>query len=363
MFNLSKFFKKKQDGFIIFDIPVFKITTPIHGGNFIDCCCSFNDFIIHFEFKYYDDMSNDLAFSKIFYKNVLVSHEIHNFSVLGFNSFRMTVFSYFYDTIENLKNMDLVNFNIVQPFFKKPMFDNIERLTVTTSLPYPFGVVYDVLFIQKEQLNNPYNFGRTKQNSPFQIISYNNNCFNSLFNDEQTYINEITSFNNIKYNLHGMISRNNYSLQKVYDQRKSSAFFNDNNSESLFYTIITCQSEHKLYSMGIRENLSLFKNNISMHVFWHVDFKNKSTKLNILVYDEQRYKIHTLIKTYNIDVLNMFNGDSLDENYYIDFFEETFKKLFILYYPSPKIIEMLEIDNFNGRLTEDQYCLFEMINI
>jgi len=62
-----------------------------------------------------------------------------------------------------------------------------------------------------------------------------------------------------------------------------------------------------------------------------------------------------------------FKDELLDIAYYEDFFRKTVDKLIHCYYPSRKLLELLdsEIDltDFDGTLSEDQYYLFKMINI
>jgi hypothetical protein len=62
-----------------------------------------------------------------------------------------------------------------------------------------------------------------------------------------------------------------------------------------------------------------------------------------------------------------FIDEMLDLVYYEGFFNKTVDKLIHCYYPSRKLIELLDsaidLDGFDGTLTEEQYHLFKMMTI
>lgn len=367
MFNLLNLFKKKQkqDGFVIFDIPVFKITTLTQQSIMcIDYYCSFDDFVIHFEFHYYEDMSNQLAISKIFYKNVLIQKERNNFKTMGFNSFSSQMHSYFYNTIKVLKKMNIPNLNTIYQIFKDPIFYNVSALEVQSAITYPFGSVYWVSFLKEKDKSKIYTLLKNEKYSHSQIISYKNVCFT----DAKHCVDDDTSMyyynvENVSRKIKAALSMNKYSLQKIYDEQNSDVFFNANHLTYLFYTVITSKEKSIFSHLFPERSHSASKNNISIHLFWDVDFNQKLTTFNVLIYEEEKFKTHTLIKEFSIPIDSKFNEFLLDEDYYIDFFQATLKKMMICYYPSPAVVELLEIDDFCGTLTDDQYFLFEMLSI
>lgn len=103
-------------------------------------------------------------------------------------------------------------------------------------------------------------------------------------------------------------------------------------------------------------------NDTSLHLLWNVDFKNKTTRLMVYIYNDD-----TFISEYSHSMNVEFDNDLLDINYYDDFFKALIDRLIHCYFPSRKLLELLEsaldMTDFDGTLTEDEYYLFKMMNI
>lgn len=367
MFNFFKKFRQKNKlcGFSCGTISVNVLQVEIESGTAITYTCSFLDYIISFDYNDYKGVINQLGVSTISYKNTVICKEHHNLTISGLTP-EDYLKKYFQKAIDYSHKLDVNHLNVILPFFETKVFHHTKSLEIGLESTYPQGCIYNVALMQEKAPYNAYlnshcNKGWTK----FKIVTYNDTVFNCLYTNEfghllrQNQI-QISQIETISSQISALIDNSKITLG-TYTHRDDKVFFNSDKKTALLYRVINSEKDYHGSHMDAVDELY---NDISLHLFWVVDFDNKTTLLNILVC---KYDDNTLIKEYSHSMENKFKEELLDLNYYEDFFNKTVDKLIHCYYPSRKLIEILDsespLDSFDGSLTEDQYILFKMINI
>lgn len=366
MFNFFKKIRQKDKlhGFLCGGIAVTVVQFESDSGKSIIYTCSFFDFTINFEYSFYANVDNPLGFSTITYKNTVICKETHEIRLNRFVSSDYLK-PFFQRSIHYAKTLNTDHLNVILPFFETKAFHFTKGLEIGLSSTYQHGSVYNVSLMQEnapynDYLNRNCNKGWTK----FNIVTYKNNVFDCLYNNEFTYLSrqnqlQISQINKISAQISSLIDDSKLTLS-TFDRKEDKIFFNSTKKTALLYRVINSEKEYHGSHMDTVDELYNF---ISLHIFWLVDFDCKNTELNIFVYDDN----NTFVKEYSHSMETKFKDELLDFDYYKNFFNKTLDELIHCYYPSRKMIELLDsginIEDFDGFLTEDEYKLFKMITI
>lgn len=356
--------------------------------------CVLDNYVIHFECYHGDKLFNNFGESKILYKDTVISKEKHNLSLSNFtDSFKVKYFvqkvsnlssndinyikRYFKDAISYVKKINIKSLDIMLPFYQKKLLEHVRCLKVSAipSYQYPCGFVNNILL----QLDHsapckpvPYNPEINRHNDTdwknFFILGYNGLIFDHISRHEYTDDNLVTNPNMItqyyqvdemQYYIKDILKKDN--IFTVHDCYNGTALTltNVDHEQVLLYQIIKSEKGNFGSHMDTYDELY---NDTSLHLLWNVDFKNKKTHLTVCIYDDD-----TFISEYSHSMCVVFENDLLNINYYNDFFKDLIDKLIHCYFPSRKLLELLEsaldMTDFDGTLTEEEYYLFKMINI
>jgi hypothetical protein len=337
----------------------------IEFGRNITYTCSFFDYIISFDYNDYKGVINQLGVSTISYKNTVICKEHHNLTISGLTP-EDYLKKYFQKAIDYSQQLDVNHLNIVLPFFETKAFNYTKSLEIGLEYSYPHGCIYNVALMQEDATYNAYlnshcNKGWTK----FNIVTYNDTVFDCLYTNEFGYLLrqnqlQISQINTISIQISYLIDESKLNLS-TFDRGSDKVFFNVDKKTALLYRVIVSQKE---YHGSHMDEVDELYNYTSLHLFWVVDFEHKTTNLSIFEY---AYDDNTFIKEHTHSMETRFIGEMLDLAYYEEFFNKTVDKLIHCYYPSRKLIELLDsaidLDGFDGTLTEEQYHLFKMMTI
>ncbi len=358
MLKLINFFKIKQkkSGFYANDLFVDEIKTPIYDGVSWLWTCSFSGFTLRFEYNEYNYTINEFGTFTVLYKETVVYQDIPNLSL---NGVPLLVYlkKYFESLIAHVQKIDSNHLDIILPLLKTKVFTHTRTLELQCLLQYPTGFFYKVLF--SLTVDADYNAVLRSHSgwTDFKIVSYDNKIFSYLYNEEHNYSNTtlINRLRLITQEIYYLLYDTGYTLHQ-YRTTNTDIFYDTYSQSVLLYTVIDCRP-----SYFPSETKPEFFNNISIHLFWQVNENEQSTELTIFIYNK-----NVLIEEYRHSMEKIFTKNTIDIQYYLSFFNDTLEKLVLSYFPSRKLLQLLEIDpndNFNGRLTEDQYYLFKMIHI
>lgn len=367
MFNFFKKFRQKNklNGFYCGAIAVKASQVESESGKAITYTCSFFDYTITFEYNIYTNVVNLLGVSTIAYKKTVICKETHNISL---SNLTITDYlkKYFKRAIEYSQKLDTDHLNVILPFFETKAFHFTKGLEIGLSSTYQHGCIYNVSLMQEDAPYNAYlNRNCRKGWTPFKIVTYDDVVFNCLYTNEFGYLlkqnqDQIYQIEQISSQISTQLDNSTLTLE-TYERGADKVFFNSDKKTALLYRIINSEKEYHGSHMDDEDELYNF---ISLHLFWMVDFEQKTTKLNIFVCE---YDDNTFITEHTHSMKTKFKDELLDLAYYEDFFSKTIDELIHRYYPSRKIIEMfdsdLDLDGFNGILTEEQYYLFKMMSI
>lgn len=366
MFNLFKKFRKNRTtDFYCGILPVKVSEIKIESGTAITYTCSFFDFTLNFEYKIYDGVVNLLGISTIAYKNTVIAKETHNIS-LSFSSTTDYIKTYFKRAIQYTQQLDTEHLNIILPLFETEVFHFAKSLEIGLSSTHQHGFFYNVSLMQD---NAPYN-GYINRNcrqgrTTFKIITYNDTVFSCLYNSDFSYESaqnqqQISQIDKISLNISQLLDNSRLTVDD-YERTADKVFFNPEKKTALLHRVIKSQKDYHGSHMDEDDELYNF---ISLHLFWLVAFENKTTHLNIFVHE---YDDNRLVKEYSHSMETKFKDELLDIAYYEDFFTKIVDKLIHCYYPSRKLLELLEneidLTGFDGTLTEEQYYVFKMMTI
>lgn len=366
MFNLFKKFRKNRiTDFYCGTIPVNASELKFESGTAITYTCSFFDFTITFEYKIYDSVVNLLGVSTIAYKNTVIVKETHNIS-LSLSPTTDYIKTYFKRVIQYAQQLDANHLNVILPLFETKVFQFAKSLEIGLDSTHQHGFLYNVSLMQDNAPYNDYLNRNCRQGrTTFKIITYDDTVFSCLYNSDFSYElvqnqQQISQIDRISVNISQLLDDSRLTLDD-YERNADKVFFNPEKKTALLYRVIKSQKD---YHGSHMDDVDELYNYISLHLFWLVDFETKTTHLNIFVHE---YDDNTFVKEYSHSMETKFKDELLDIAYYEDFFRKTVDKLIHCYYPSRKLLELLdsEIDltGFDGTLTEDQYYLFKMINI
>lgn len=366
MFNFLKNFKlKKQvDGFYCSDIFVSKVEMLLHDSKSFIYTCYFHDYSIKFEHVTYNSSSYVLGFSSLSYKHTVIYKEIQSLNLSGINA-RMSLKKHFEKLIDYANGLDKKHLNVILPFFKTEAALQTSSIQIGLTLTHPKGFIYIVNLRQapSAKYNSFLNRTQHSDSNSFPIISYNDRVYDCLSPSDYRYLarlnqDRIYQIDDISNKIKKTLDDTTFTVHS-YDNQYTHVFLNAADESTLFYGVINSQKEY--YHSHLKEDDDFF-NDISLHIFWMVNFKKRTTALNIFIYDDDK-----LIEEYGHSMDTKFEGDLIDLDYYSNFFHETLSKLVHCYYPNRKLIEFLNtelsIDEVEDRLTEDQYHLFKMITI
>lgn len=359
MLNILNFFKKKkiEDGFHASELFVQEIKMPIEDGISWIYTCSFLEFFIRFEYKDTNQSINEFGIITVSYKETLIYKKTPNLALTGV-PLSIYVKKLFTHLIIDLKKIDTKHIDVMFPFLNTDAFKYTQSLEFKLLTTYPTGYLYDIYLTQESiaKINTVIRGSYSWNN--FQIVYYDNKIFSYLYNQDNYYYvykNIINLVIAISINIQQIFIREGYTLH-TYERRSNEVFFDIESKSVLLYNVI----KHKNHYFKHAKNKE-YSNNITIHIFWVVNVEDESTKLTIFIYDKD-----ILIEEYKHSMETKFFKHTIDLKYYENFLHSTIEKLLLYYYPSEKLIKLLEIDvnyNFEGKLTEEQYLLFKMISI
>lgn len=366
MFNLLNRFKSKISpaGFRSGDIFVQQHKIELDDGIKTRWSCAFLDFNIELEYDIYDYTTNVLGVSTISFKNTIINKENHNLKLTTLSPIAY-VKKYFERTIKYVYSLNIEQLNIIQPFFNTEAMLDARSLSINLSAIYLYGFIYNIYIKQKDTApyNSYLNKHKTSLLHSFQIITFDSMVFNYIYSTEYTYLSKIyikqlEQIEKINSELTAVLKNNIFTLQQ-YNSNDPSVLVNHDKNAFLLYQVIRSE---KAYFGSHFDPVDEFFNNISIGLFWMVDFERKKTSLHILIYDDEKF-----IKEYTHSMETKFNDDLLDVNYYSGYLNNIVDKLIHCYYPRRKMIELMDseslLDTFDGTLKEDEYYLFKMMNI
>jgi len=366
LFNLFKMFKSKTnfDGFSCDDVFVGEQQMPFDTGISFLYTCYFSDYYIAFEYKKYTSSSNILGISTLSYQNTVIYREQHNLNLSN-----LSISDYLKQSFKKIINyarkFDTNHLNIILPFFKTESVFQTKSLELMLTSTYPRCFIYTVSLMQAHGAKYNSFLNRTSSSNihRFPVISYDNKVFDCLSPGDYRHLarlnqDRIYQIDDISSQIKKTLDDTTFTVH-AYDNQYTHVFLNTADASTLFYGVINSQKEY--YPSHLKEDDDFF-NDISLHVFWMVNFENRTTALNIFIYDDDK-----LIEEYSHSMDTKFEGDLIDLEYYSKFFQETLSKLVHCYYPNRKLIELLNnelsLDEIEDRLTEEQYHLFKMITI
>jgi len=367
LFNFFKKFRQKNklSGFSYGNHSVTVSQVEIEFGRVITYTCSFLDYIISFDYNDYAGVINQLGVSTISYKNTVICKEHHNLTISGLTP-EDYLKKYFQKAIDYSQKLDVNHLNVILPFFETKAFHHTKSLEIGLDYSYLQGCIYNVALMQEDAPYNDYlNRNCNKGWTKFKIVTYNDTVFNCLYTNEFGYLLrqnqvQISQIETISAQISTLLDNSKLTLE-TYERNADKVFFNEEKKTALLYRVITSQQD---YHGSHMDEVDELYNYTSLHLFWEVDFKHKTTKLNIFEY---AYDDHTFIKEHTHSMETKFLSEMLDLAYYEDFFKKTVDKLIHCHYPSRKLIELLDsaidLEGFDGTLTEDQYHLFKMMTI
>ena len=355
----------RQNGFYCGAIFVSASQLDIESGTSITYNCSFFDYTLTFEYKIRPHVVNLLGVSTIAYKNTIICKETHNISL----SHLITIDylkAYFKRAIQYAQQLDADHLNVILPLFETKVFQFAKSLEIGLDSTHQHGFIYNVSLMQDNAPYNDYLNRNCRQGrTTFKIITYNDTVFSCLYNSDFSYElvqnqQQISQIDRISVNISQLLDDSRLTLDD-YERNADKVFFNPDKKTALLYRVIKSQKD---YHGSHMDDVDELYNYISLHLFWLVDVEKKTTHLNIFVHE---YDDNTFVKEYSHSMETKFKDEFLDIAYYEDFFRKTVDKLIHCYYPSRKLLELLdsEIDltGFDGTLTEDQYHLFKMMTI
>jgi len=366
LFNLFNRFKSKISpaGFWCGDIFVSQNNINLDGGVKTIYSCSFLDFKIDLEYDIYTYTTNVLGVSTASFKNTIINKENHNMKSSSLSPIEYAK-KYFKNTIKYLQTLDTESLTVSLPFFQTEALLQSKSLCINLASIYIYGRIYNVAIRQEEtaSYNSYLNRYKTSLLHSFQIITFNNMVFNYIYTTEYTYLSktykkQLEQLYKINSDLTTLLKNDMFTLQQ-YNSKDPSVLVNHEKNAFLLYQVIRSEQD----SFGSHfDPVDEFFNNISIGLFWLVDFERKQTSLHILIYDDDKF-----VKEYNHSMETKFNDDLLDINYYSGYLNNIVDKLVHCYYPRRKMIELMDseslLDTFDGVLKEDEYYLFKMMNI
>jgi hypothetical protein len=366
LFNLFKRFKSKlyPAGFWCGAIFVSKNNINVDSGIKTIYSCAFFDFNIELEYDIYDYTTNILGVSTISFKNTIINKENHNLKLTKLSPIEYAK-KYFNNTIKYIQTLNTDSLTVSLPFFQTEALRQSKSICLNLASIYTYGSIYNVMVRQDETASYNSYLNRHKKLllNTFQIITFNNMVFNYIYTTEynhlsKIYKNRFEQIEKINIELTIVLKNNLFTLQE-YNSKDPSVLVNHDKNAFLLYQVIKSE---KYYFGSHFEHVDELFNNISIGLFWHVDFQHKQSSLHILIYDDDKF-----IQEYNHSMETKFNDDLLDVNYYSGYINNIVDKLIHCYYPRRKMIELMDseslLDTFDGTLNEDEYYLFKMINI
>lgn len=366
MFNLFKRFKSKisPSGFWSGSIFVSKNIVNIDSGVKTIYSCSFLDFKIHFEYDTYTYTTNILGASTASFKNTIINKENHSLKSSSLSPVEYSK-KYFNNTIKYLQTLNTESLTVILPFFQSEALLQSKSICINLASIYTYGSIYNVSIKQQETANYNSYLNRHKKLllNAFQIITFKNMVFNYIYKTEYAYISKIykqqlEQIEKIDSDLTTVLKNNIFTLQQ-YNSKDPSVLVNHDKNAFLLYQVIRSDQD---YFASHFDSIDELFNNISIGLFWLVDFEHKQTSLHILIYDDDKF-----VQEYNHSMATKFHDDLLDVNYYSGYLNNIVDKLIHCYYPRRKMIELMDseslLDTFDGTLNEDEYYLFKMMNI
>lgn len=369
LFNLFKRFKSKISpaGFWCGAIFVSKTNINVDSGVKTIYSCSFLDFKIDLEYDIYTYTTNVLGVSTVSFKNTIINKENHSMKSSSLSPIEYAK-KYFNNTIKYLQTLDTASLTVSLPFFQTEALLQSKSLCINLASLYTYGSIYNVAIRQEENASYNSYLNRHSKSllhmlNTFQIITFNDRVFNYIYTTEYAYLSQMykKQFEQIKTidnELTNLLKNNLFTLQE-YNYKDPSVLVNHDKNAFLLYQVIRSE---KNYFGSHFDPVDEFFNNISIGLFWLVDFERKQTSLHILIYDDEKF-----VKEYNHSMETKFNDDLLDINYYSVYLNNIVDKLIHCYYPRRKMIELMDseslLDTFDGALKEDEYYLFKMMKI
>lgn len=345
MFNPFNFLKKnKNTSFKVNGVRVSVLVTPSISCQHIKYVAYSGGFELLFEYIDYFHVTNKIGQCKILLNNVVIHQEPHNITLSTMTP-KMYIKNCFSRLIHHVNQLEDSKISTILPFFKFDIFNYTQSLAIHQIRKFPNINVYSLSLNQKNDMDIPYSLRFNAQYlSNMKVIDFFGKPFIHMTSHHKLShhftASTLAIYENNRISNHPV----KYTAYKFGENFKES-YYNPTLNESIFY----CVFQHALcYS----------SNKIVLHFFWHVSFSEQSVKLITFVYDGD-----TFLGEYNEPIETKFIENDIDLDYYQNFLEIYVEKLLLIYFPTQALADFLSIQDFNGRLTEDQYSVFSMYSI